>query len=54
MSTQKIRYFKLTLKQIEDLVWEAILKHHDDREFSKTWLRIKIIEREKKNKVQKE
>lgn len=47
---KKERFFCLKFKDIEDVIWEAIIKHQDDGSFSNTWLRNKLIEFEKQLK----
>jgi len=44
------RFFCLRFKDIENIIWEAIIKYQDDGAFSDTWLRSKLTEFEKQLK----
>jgi len=36
------RFYNLSFRQIEKIVWEAIVKREDDKSFSNSWLLKKI------------
>lgn len=40
-------YHSISFPDLKDIVWDAILKHEDDKGFSDTWLKNKFMKKVK-------
>jgi hypothetical protein len=48
------KFFYLKFRDIEDLIWRAILKQKKESGFSNSWLRTEILKIEKRKEPEKE